>query len=273
MLQPLQISSLSNPRVKAWMQLYKGNQRGRLDRFLVEGYLECQRGIHSGFELLEIMYCPEIISENQVNELLDMISPEASKYILDKKVYARLAYRDDTQGVMAMFKKPDVSLADFRVNPGKTPIFLILENVEKPGNLGAVLRTADAVNASGIVLTGQSGTDQFNPNVIRASIGTVFSVPVVYAEEIKVLEWLKDQKIMILSAALPAFTDLYSLELNQPSAFIFGNEHQGLSEFWIKNADVVFTLPMLGTADSLNVSVSVAVAAFEYLRQYRSVNK
>jgi TrmH family RNA methyltransferase len=272
-LQALQISSLSNPRVKAWMQLYKGNQRGRQDRFLVEGYLECQRGIHSGFELLELMYCPDIIPENQINELLKLTGPEAPKYILDKKVYARLAYRDDTQGVMALFKKPDVSLADFRVEPGKTPLFLILEDVEKPGNLGAVLRTADAVNASGVILTGKSGTDQFNPNVIRASIGTVFSVPVVYEEEIKVLEWLKDQKIMSLSAALPAFSDLYSLQLNQPSALIFGNEHQGLSEFWIKNADVVFTLPMLGKADSLNVSVSVAVAAFEYLRQYRIVSK
>jgi len=239
----------------------------------VEGYLECSRGINSGFELLELMFCPGIIDEDQLSELLSRAGQNTPLFELDRKVYAKLAYRDDTQGVMALFKKPQLDLSDFRVEPGKTPLFLILEDVEKPGNLGAVLRTADAVNASGVILTGRSGTDQFNPNVIRASIGTVFSVPVVYAEENSVLEWLRSNKIMSFAAALPAYADLYSLSLNQPAAFIFGNEHKGLSMFWIQNAGVVFTLPMLGKADSLNVSVSVAVSAFEYLRQYRSISQ
>lgn len=268
-MQTNKISSVSNPRLKAWMQLYKGNQRGRQDHFLVEGYLECSRGINSGFELLELMFCPEIIDPILLSKLLQKIGTQVQVFELDRKVYAKLAYRDDTQGVMALFKKPEVTLNDFRVSQDKTPLFLILENVEKPGNLGAVLRTADAVNASGVILTGNSGTDQFNPNVIRASIGTVFSVPVVYAEENLVLHWLHEQKIRSFSAALPAYADLYALNLKQPAAMIFGNEHLGLSDFWIQHADVVFTLPMLGKADSLNVSVSVAVSAFEYLRQFR----
>ncbi len=251
------------------MQLYKGNQRGRQDRFLVEGFLECSRGIDSGFELIEWMFCPDIIEDHLVERLITVAGQTVPIYVLDKKVYAKLAYRDDTQGVMAVFRKPQLNLDDFGVKSGKTPLFLILEDVEKPGNLGAVLRTADAVNASGVILTGKTGTDQFNPNVIRASIGTVFSVPVVYAEENLVLAWLKDQKITSFAAALPAYSDLYALQLDKPAAFVFGNEHKGLSEFWLHHSDVVFTLPMLGTADSLNVSVSVAVSAFEYLRQFR----
>jgi len=259
------ITSINNHRVKSWAQFKKGSFRNRSPLFLVEGLKECIRGIDSAFLCREVILCEDILDKALQQELFRKLDPECEVYTVSKQIYAKLAYREDTEGLIAVFEKKQNDLDALVLNKGSN-YFIILENLEKPGNLGAILRTADAVKANAIILTG-SGTDQYNPNVIRASLGTVFSVPVIKTQNEKVLEWAKKNNISLYSAALPAFKNFYDFEMSGSTACIFGAEDTGLTDYWIKNADITFTLPMNGIADSLNLSVSVAVVSYEFIRQ------
>jgi len=260
----MKITSIHNQKILALRQLYKNNERKNSDVFLAEGQKEVLRGINSGFDVIAIYYSSEILDEKDFTAIFSTLKKEIAIFDIDKKVYEKIAYRTDTEGVIAMFKKKQFSLEQIKV--GDKDIFLILEAIEKPGNLGAVLRTADAAGVKAIVLT-ESKVDQYHPNVIRSSLGAAFTIPVISSSNENAKAWLYKNKVNIYSAALPAYNSLYEIDMVQKTALVFGSESQGLTDFWLNNSQQNFTIPMTGIVDSLNISVSVAISLYEAVRQ------
>lgn len=262
----MKITSLHNQKILAVRKLYKSNDRKKSELFIAEGRKEVERGFLSGFKAKYVFYCSEITDSDTLEYILSGAIERPEVLNLDSAVYEKIAYRDKTEGILALFYKKTFKLE--QILPGENDVYLILESVEKPGNLGAILRTADAAGIKGIILS-ESKIDQYHPNVIRASLGAVFRIPVVVSENEPVVEWLKQNNIKSMAAALPSYNNIYGVDMKGNIAFVFGAEAEGLSEFWIKNADKLFTIPMQGIVDSLNVSVSVAIAVYEALRQAR----
>ncbi len=259
----MHISSVHNKKVLQLRKLYKSRERKASDIFIAEGVKEVSRGINSGFEIVSLYYCPEIF-KSDMSLFLNDKNKSVELFELDKKVYEKVAYRDNTEGVLAVFKKKIYSLEDF--SSDDEGLYIVLESVEKPGNLGAVLRTADAAGVTAVILT-ESKVDQYHPNVIRSSIGAAFTVPVVVTGNAELHSWFNQNAIEYYAAALPAYNNLYSIDLTGKIALIFGTESQGLTPFWLKAKEKIFTIPMTGIVDSLNVSVSVAVTIYEAVRQ------
>ncbi|HHH55447.1 MAG TPA: RNA methyltransferase [Bacteroidetes bacterium] len=259
----VKITSVHNKKILALRKLYKSRERKASDVFIAEGKKEVQRGILSGFELEKLYYCPTIF-KNDLNDIDKLDFEKVDIYELDKSVYEKIAYRDNTEGILALFKKKTYGFDD--IASDSKNLYIVLEAVEKPGNLGAVLRTADAAGITGIIMT-NTKVDQYHPNVIRSSLGAVFTVPVVVSTNEDALRFFKENNIKIYSAALPSYKNLYELDLNQPVAMVFGTESNGLTDFWLQNNDENYTIPMNGIVDSLNVSTSVAISIYEVLRQ------
>ena len=259
----MKITSIHNKKILHLRKLYKSRERKSSDVFLVEGVKEVLRGIDSGFLIDSIYYSPEILKQD-VKEAFKLIPSDIEIFELDRKVYEKLAYRVDTEGIIALFKKKKYSLEEIDI--GNESLFIILESIEKPGNLGAILRTADAAGVDAVILT-ETKVDQYHPNVIRSSIGAAFNVPVISSSNNRVAEWLSKNSIEVYSAALPAYVNIYNLNLKGNIALVFGTESKGLSDIWLEEDYKIFTIPMTGIVDSLNVSVSVAVSLFEAVRQ------
>ena len=261
------ITSVHNKKILQLRKLYKSKERKAADIFIAEGVKEVERGVKSGFEIVSLYYCSEIFS-GDIDVLLKDKSGTIPVFELEKRVYEKVAYRDNTEGILAVFKKKYYSLDDFA--SAVNSLFIVLESVEKPGNLGAVLRTADATGVSAVILT-ETKVDQYHPNVIRSSIGAAFTVPVVITTNAELKQWFEDNTINYYAAALPAYNDIYTLNFTGKIALIFGTESQGLSGFWLQERERIFTIPMSGIVDSLNVSVSVAVSVYEAIRQRRVI--
>jgi TrmH family RNA methyltransferase len=261
----LKISSIHNKKILSLRKLYKSRERKKQSVFLVEGYKEVLRGIRSSFQVEAVYFCPDIISTQNWNSISHILGSETEIFQLDKSVYEKLAYRGDTEGVLAVFKKRNF-LPEEIINTSDNQLFIILESVEKPGNLGAILRTADAAGVDAIFLA-EAKVDQYHPNVIRASLGGVFTVPVMNATNEEIFSFLTKYKIQSLAAALPSYRNIYELEMQKSTALIFGTEATGLSDFWLQKADSTYTIPMQGIVDSLNVSVSVSISIYEAVRQ------
>jgi TrmH family RNA methyltransferase len=193
-----------------------------------------------------------------------VIEDSAERITVSRAVFEKISYRDNPDGWLAVFPIPQVSLADLEVSD--LPLILVAESVEKPGNLGAILRTADAAHADALLVC-DPRVDLWNPNVVRASRGAVFSVPTLECENASALAWLKRREIRVL-AATPSAREIYSdVDLRQPTAIAVGTEDEGLTEFWMSNADVRIRIPMMGKVNSLNVSVSTALILYEAVRQ------
>ncbi len=259
----MKITSVNNKKILRIRKLYKNRERKESNLFIAEGVLEVSRGLDADFDVDMLFYCPDIFQKN-INEFLKNYNNDFEVFEVEKEVYKKLTYRDNTEGILAVFKKKIYGLDDIKAT--NKSLFIILESVEKPGNLGAVLRTADAAAVDAIIIT-ESLVDQYHPNVIRASIGAVFNIPVVLTNNKELNDWLKDNNIKAYAAALPAYEDIYALDMTGKTALIFGTESNGLSNFWLQNSTENYTIPMKGIVDSLNVSVSVAVSVFEAVRQ------
>lgn len=190
--------------------------------------------------------------------------PSDFKLEFSPKAFSHIVLRENPDGVLAVVKSKTNKLSEIKLS--KNPLLLILEAVEKPGNLGAILRTADAVQVDGVIIC-ESKTDVYNPNVIRASLGTVFSVPLAVINNNEALEYLQKNKINILAATPDAKEKYFNMNLKKPSAILFGTEHEGLSDFWLENANTKILIPMKGQINSLNVSVSAALMSYEVLKQ------
>jgi TrmH family RNA methyltransferase len=252
----MDISSASNQRIKRLIALRDRQERDRESVFVVEGIRELERAVESGMRPLEIYYDPgRFPGPPHPAELEVSVATEA----LD-----RASYRARSQGLIAVFAQFDLALG--RLIPPPGPLYLVAESMEKPGNLGALLRIADAVAAAGLIVT-DTGTDPFNPNVIRSSTGALFSVPLAVATLEDTVAWLRSHDIEICAADPGSGDSLWESDLTGPCALLTGSEHAGLTEAARAAADSLVRIPMLGAADSLNVSVSMAVLAYEALRQ------
>ncbi len=251
------ITSVQNPKIKRLLLLQqKSAERRKEGLFVVEGLRELCHCIEAGYEPDSVFYCPEILQgELPVAENLIAVS---------KTVYERIAYRGTTEGVVAQIKTRKTTLEDLQLP--ENPLIVVLESVEKPGNLGAVLRSADAAGADAVIVCDPL-TDLYNPNLIRSSIGGIFSVPCVACTTDDCISFLKAKGIRILTAQLQDSSLYYDTDMTLPTAIIMGTEATGLTNDWRKAADAHIRIPMLGRLDSLNVSVSAAILLFEAVRQ------
>lgn len=256
------ISSVRNPKIRQLLNLQqKTADRRQTGLFVVEGKRELFHCIDSGYEVDTVFYCSEILLLD--SETAALISRTRS-YSVDREVYKRIAFRGTTEGIMAQMHSRSCSLADLRLSD--CPLIVVMESVEKPGNLGAVLRTADAAGADAVIVCDPL-TDLYNPNVIRSSVGAVFCVPCVCCTSAECISYLKAHGIQILTAQLQDSAPYYSADMRRPTAIVMGTESTGLTDHWREAADAHIRIPMLGKLDSLNVSTSAAILIFEAIRQ------
>jgi TrmH family RNA methyltransferase len=265
------ISSPQNPRVKQLVKLRDRRSRDEAGVFLVEGYREIRRAMEKGAKIRELYYSPDWFLGANEPELISRAAAAGAESVeLSKEAFAKAAYRERPDGLLAVAPQWKTTLAELGASlpaDGAAPPFLlVVEAIEKPGNLGTILRSADAAGCHGIIVC-DPVTDLFNPNVVRASTGVLFSVPCAVAEGPEVAAWLRGRKIRI-AATTPAAALLYTeADLRGPLAVVMGSEQYGLSEFWLKNADLCIRIPMAGQADSLNVAMATIIALFEAVRQ------
>jgi TrmH family RNA methyltransferase len=265
--EPAAIDSPSNPRVRGARALRERRERDATGRTLVDGARESVRAIEAGVEVVEAFVCPALLHSEDGRRALELVDRlrGARRVEVSERAFERLAYGDRADGIVLVVSTPSTRLEDLRLP--ETPLVVVTEDVEKPGNVGAILRSADAVGASAAIAVG--GTDLFNPNVIRASIGTIFSVPVATGSAADVLAWLRASGIRIVASRVDAAALHVDANLRGPVAIVLGSEADGLSEAWRSPAIDGVRLPMLGGADSLNVSAAAAVLLYEAWRQRR----
>jgi TrmH family RNA methyltransferase len=255
------ISSTQNPKVKSLLALEKPRERRRQQLFVIEGKKEIGMALEAGYKIGNIFFCEDIISINELSSLglLDKFHARVTKEVFDK-----IAIRENSGGVIAVAEMKVHSLN--KIELSKNPLLLILEGVEKPGNLGAILRTADAANVDAVIICDPQ-TDFYNPNVIRSSIGCVFTKQVAAATSEETIQWLKKNNIEILCTYLEASKPYHTVDYTKPSAIVMGTESTGLTKVWTKNAGANIIIPMGGKIDSMNVSTASAVVVFEARRQ------
>jgi TrmH family RNA methyltransferase len=259
------IRSTQNKWVKDFVLLReKSKARKSQNRFIVEGLREFNLARESGFEIDKIFICPEIIDKDELVELESNLR-ESSILYCSSEVYQKIAYRGGTEGLVA--KMIPVS-RDFKTLKIPTaPLILVAEAPEKPGNIGALLRTADAANID-LICIADLKTDLYNPNVIRSSVGCVFTTNVIVGSSSEIFEFLRKKELTIFAAALKPYAKSYlNANFTKSSALVVGTEADGLSDFWLKNVDETIIIPMEGKIDSLNVSISASVILFEAKRQ------
>lgn len=258
------ISSLQNPLVKKILKLQKkALERRASGLFVAEGRREVSLAIAAGTELVHLLVCPEIYrADDSYPIYIESLGPLVT--VVSSHVYNKIAYRRDMEGVVLVGRTPAYSLADIQLRGN--PLLIVVERVEKPGNLGAVIRTADAAGVDAVILT-DAATDAYNPNVIRASLGCVFTVAVVVSKTDDAIAWLKSKHIAVYAAALQTDIPYHCVDMSGPTALVFGAEDSGLGQAWRDAAARIIKIPMAGRIDSLNVSASVAILAFEAIRQ------
>lgn len=259
------ISSLQNPRVKQLVKLRDRRPRDEAGVFLVEGYRQIRRALEKNVTLTEVYFSRDwFLGENEDALLAQAETAGATLFELSKDAFAKVAYRERPDGLLAVAPQWRHALDDLVLSP--TPLLLVVEAIEKPGNLGTILRSADAAGCEAVIVC-DPVTDIFNPNVVRASTGVLFSVPLVVADSREVHAWLKQRGIRT-AATTPHTDNLYTqTDLTGPLAVVMGSEQYGLSEFWMKESDVLVRIPMAGQADSLNVAMATIITLFEAVRQ------
>lgn len=259
MTEPKTITSLQNPLVKKVLALKeKSRERKKTGLFVIEGLRELQLAVKGGYPIETLLVCTEIAGTQDIKGLrTPMIQ-------ITKGVYEKLAYRGGTEGILALAqsKTHDLNHLEF----GKNPLILVAESPEKPGNLGALLRTADAANIDA-VLVADPKSDLYNPNVIRSSVGCLFTTQVGLGSSAEIIEFLKNKDIAIFSAALSASQNYVDVDFKKPTAIVVGTESTGLTQQWLAHSHQNIIIPMQGEIDSMNVSVSAAILIFEAKRQ------
>lgn len=278
----MRITSLQNQRIKNVVKLRQRRQRDAQRLTVVEGAREVLRALQQGITPHEAFICRELISETEaatavthLHQLAQSFGSAQDKppiFEVTPDVFAKIAYRGDSGGLLLVIPYLEQTLDDLmakRPFPQRPPFFVVIEGIEKPGNLGAILRTADAAGTEGVILApGAAGsTDLHNPNVVRASLGTVFSVPVASDSNRSVIHWLRRHKIQIIATTPAATVPYTAVTLTAPVAIVLGSEAYGLSNEWLNAADQQVMIPMHGIADSLNLSVATALLMYEVVRQ------
>jgi len=257
----MEITSLQNPRVKHLVKLREDKKQRRQDGLmLVEGFDEIMLAISAGHKPQTLLSAPELATRQ-----IDFDSAE--NISVNRAVFEKISYRENPDGWLGVFPTPKISIDDLKLS--SSPLIIVAESVEKPGNLGAILRTADAAHVDALIVS-DPRTDIYNPNVVRASRGTLFTVPTVEASNQDTLTFLRRNGIKILAATPQAVSVYTDQNMREPLAVAVGTEDQGLTDFWMKEADIQVKIPMLGKVNSLNVSIATALIVYEAVRQ-RSV--
>jgi RNA methyltransferase, TrmH family len=270
---PLQISSLQNDRVKQVVKLANRRQRDAVRRTVVEGVREVSRAWQQGIRPHEAYVCPSLLDSEAAQAQAAEIGAEHENgrfplFEVTPSVFAKMAYRGQSGGLLLVI--PYLSLNLDNLPLSATPFLVVIEGAEKPGNLGAILRTADAAGVDGLIVAhpeGGPGTDLHNPNVIRASLGTLFTVPVAAASTGQVIDWLQARQINSFAATPMGQRPYTAVDLTQPAAIIAGSEVHGLSPAWLNAATAQVVIPMVGQADSLNLATATALLLYEVVRQ------
>ena len=263
---PTVITSIQNPRVKHLVALRERRQRDADGLMLVEGYDELTLALAT-VKPRALFYCPEIVRDSAQLHLLEQASAASVELVqVNERVFEKIAYRANPDGWLGVFPLHRSSLSELRLSP--TPLLIIAEGIEKPGNLGAILRTADAAAVDALISC-DAVTDLGNPNVVRASKGAVFSVPVVETTVVVCVDWLHAHGIKILAATPQAKNDYTEVDMRGPIAIAVGAEKLGLTPYLLEQADVSVSIPMLGRVNSLNVSIATALLVYEALKQRR----
>jgi RNA methyltransferase, TrmH family len=257
-----QITSLQNPLIKTLLQLQeKAKVRKHLGQFIIEGKREIELALKGNYEIESVFILIDLITTKEIaafaNKGIDVIE-------ITKEVYQKIAYRDTTEGIIAVAKTKSLALSDLKL--GNNPLILVAEGIEKPGNLGAMFRTADAANLDAVLIANPK-TDLYNPNVVRSSVGCVFTNQVATGSTDEIITFLKKNKINFYSATLQNSTFYHTQNYTKPTAIVVGTEATGLSQSWRNAATQNIIIPMQGEIDSMNVSVAAAIVLFEAKRQ------
>lgn len=258
-----QITSSQNTYIKELYQLKeKSRARKKSGLFLIEGVREIELAIKGSYLIETVLFYPDLFPEEQVNRLTNT---QHKTIEISKEVYQKLAYRDTTEGVIAVAKAKDFSLNNLNIK-NKNPLVLVAEAPEKPGNIGALLRTADAANVDAVIIANPK-TDLYNPNIIRSSVGCVFTNQMATGSTRDIIQFFKENKIAIYCAALQASQDYHTQDFTKATAIVVGTEATGLSDEWLENSKQNIIIPMQGEIDSMNVSVAAGILIFEAKRQ------
>jgi TrmH family RNA methyltransferase len=264
-----QIVSPNNTFIKELVQLKeKARVRKKSQLFLIEGLREIAMAIDGNYQIQTLLVDASIILDEEIEKLVSSVNFDIDIIQISNEVYKKLALRETTEGIIAVARSKDLSLNSFTLKNGN-PLVLVAESPEKPGNIGALLRSAEAAGTDAVLIANPK-TDIYNPNVIRASIGTVFTSNIAIGTTSEVISFLKEHKIPIYGAALTGSVEYQTIDYKQPSAIVVGTEATGLTDEWLQNTTANIIIPMHGKIDSLNVSVSAAIILFEAIRQRKN---
>ncbi len=256
-----QITSIQNPFIKSLVLLQeKAKARKQSGTFLIEGKREIELALKGDYEMETILFLPELILENELHQL----NKSAELIEISKEVYQKLAYRDTTEGILAVAKTKSLQLSDLKLS--ENPLILVAEAPEKPGNIGALLRTADAANLDAVIIANPK-SDLYNPNIVRSSVGCLFTNQIATGTSTEIIAFLKERQINIYCATLQNSTSYHTEDYTTPTALVVGTEATGLTQEWRDASTQNIIIPMQGEIDSMNVSVSAAILIFEAKRQ------
>jgi TrmH family RNA methyltransferase len=259
------IASPHNARIKSAASLHKKHERDRSGSMLIEGVRELSRALESGIDIETVFWCPDLLDKETGAPIIRGIERRNIPITaVGRRAYEKLVYREASGGLVAVARQPSHTLAEL---PEKEcPLYFVVDAIEKPGNLGALLRSADAAGVTGLIASDQR-TDLYNPNVIRASLGTVFTLPIAISSAAEAIEWLTARAIAIVAATPDATMPYTKIDFTVPSAIVVGSEDAGLGPEWLKASGAQVRIPMRGSADSLNVSAAATILLYEALRQ------
>ncbi|MCZ8332268.1 MAG: RNA methyltransferase [Flavobacterium sp.] len=257
-----QITSAQNPFIKSLVLLQeKAKARKQSGTFLIEGIREIELAIKGNYEIETLLFVSEITSDFQISKFSNF---QIETIEISKEVYQKLAYRDTTEGIIAVAKTKAHQLADLKLP--ENPLILVMESIEKPGNIGAMLRTCDAAKVDAVIIANPK-TDLYNPNMVRSSVGCLFTNQIATASTEETIAFLQQNKINFYSATLQNSTSYHTQNFTKPTALVVGTEATGLTELWREKATQNIIIPMQGEIDSMNVSVAAAILLFEAKRQ------
>lgn len=261
----LKITSLQNSRIKEVVNLRNRRARDESGLFLIEGYRELKRALDAKRKVDALFYCPELFLGSNERALLEQSKAELVE--CSEEVFAKISYRDRPDGLLAVAPQHHLALSDLVLK--ENPFIVVAESIEKPGNLGTILRSCDAAGVDAVIVSDPT-TDIHNPNVVRSSVGTLFTLPVLEAGAEETLAFLKQHNIAIVAATPHAKLEFTQADLKVPLAIVVGTEQYGLTENWMKKADIAVRIPMFGVADSLNVASATTLLLYEVIRQRRN---
>lgn len=262
----MDITSLQNPKIKEAYALRDRRDRDRTKLFMIEGFREITRAVLGRVNITRLFFAPDFFLGENEGALIEQIQKQGAElFSCSSSVFAKLSYRDRPDGLLAIAQQMPTDF--FAVEHAtENPFFLVAEAIEKPGNLGTILRSADAVGVDGVIVADRC-TDLFNPNVVRASVGTLFTQPVWEASSRSLLAFFRQNHIAVIAATPHAREEFTQVDLTQPLAIVVGTEQVGLSPIWMEDAQVQVRIPMRGVADSLNVATATTLLLYEVLRQ------